>query len=48
MAANYVSSQAADFTDNQWNITAQDEISGDTFPKQAKVLINAAGPAVVQ
>jgi len=48
VAANYVSSQAADFTDNQWNITAQDEMSGEIFPIQAKVLINAAGPFVDQ
>jgi glycerol-3-phosphate dehydrogenase len=48
VAANYVSSQAADFTDDQWNITAQDEMSGETFCIQAKVLINAAGPFVDQ
>jgi len=48
IAANYVSSQAADFVDNQWSITAQDEITGETFPIQAKVLINAAGPFVDQ
>ena len=48
VAVNYVSSQAADFTDNQWHITAQDEMSGETFPIQAKVLINAAGPFVDQ
>ncbi len=48
VAVNYVSSQAADFTGNQWHITAQDEMSGETFPIQAKVLINAAGPFVDQ
>ncbi len=48
VAANYVSSQTADFTDDQWNITAQDEMSGETFCIQARVLINAAGPFVDQ
>ena len=48
VAVNYVSSQAADFTGNQWHITAHDEMSGEIFPIQAKVLINAAGPFVDQ
>ena len=46
IAANYVSSQAADYVGDQWTIAAQDEITGETFPIQAKVLINAAGPFV--
>ena len=48
VAANYVSSQAADFVDQQWHISAQDQMNGETFPIQAKVLINAAGPFVDQ
>ena len=46
VAANYVSSQAADYVGDHWTIAAQDEMTGEAFPIKAKVLINAAGPFV--
>ena len=46
VAANYVESVSAMREDDVWNITARDNISGETFPIRAKVLINACGPYV--
>ncbi|MEM9254053.1 MAG: FAD-dependent oxidoreductase [Pseudomonadota bacterium] len=46
IAANYVSSDSAQFADGLWRTRASDTITGQSFDIQSKVLINAAGPYV--
>jgi glycerol-3-phosphate dehydrogenase len=44
VVTNYVSAQAAQFTDNIWHVAAKDEISGEPIAIKAKSVINACGP----
>ncbi len=46
IAANYVSSEGAEFREGKWHIRAKNQINGEGFSIQAKTLINAAGPFV--
>jgi alpha-glycerophosphate oxidase/glycerol-3-phosphate dehydrogenase len=46
VAANYVESLGAVRKDGLWEVTARDNISGDTFTIKSKALINACGPYV--
>ena len=46
IAANYVESQQASYTDGQWVTTAQDAVSGQALQIRSKVLVNACGPYV--
>jgi len=46
VAANYVESTDAVRKDGVWEVSARDNITGDTFTVRAKVLVNACGPYV--
>ncbi|MEP4486446.1 glycerol-3-phosphate dehydrogenase/oxidase [Marinobacter alexandrii] len=48
IAANYVSSQQAQFDGQQWATTARDEVTGEQFTIRSRVVINACGPWVDQ
>ena len=48
VAANYVESLDAVRKDGLWEISARDNISGETFTIKSKVLVNACGPYVDQ
>jgi len=48
IAANYVSSQQAQFDGQQWTTTARDEVTGEAFTIRSRVVINACGPWVDQ
>ena len=48
IAANYVSSQQAQFDGQQWTTTARDEVTGDQFNIRSRVVVNACGPWVDQ
>jgi len=48
VAANYVASTAAKREGDLWHVTAQDTISGESFPIRARALVNACGPYVDQ
>ena len=48
IAANYVACQQARRTPEGWLVQARDEMSGETFDVNARILINAAGPWVDQ
>ncbi len=46
VAANYVVSNKAEFSDGTWTVSATDTISGRQFDIRAHALINACGPEV--
>ena len=48
IAANYVSSQQAQFDGQRWTTTARDEVTGNEFTIRSRVVINACGPWVDQ
>lgn len=48
IAVNYLSSQGGQYHNKSWRVRARDEVAGDEFDIQARVLINAAGPWVDQ
>ncbi len=45
-AVNYVESVETVLNDDLWQVTARDNINGDTFLIRSKILINACGPYV--
>lgn len=46
IAANYISSEDAEFDGEKWTIRAKNEITGEQFFIRSKVLVNSAGPFV--
>lgn len=48
VAVNYLASEGAIYSDDKWEVDLKDQITGEEFSLESKVLINACGPMVDQ